>query len=347
MYDLPRLWRHAALLALAASLSACSAARSGAGLVPAPDAAGAAPGAAYATQPDTVPLTYMVSYYYNEITGFSLTANGNATPSVVVSGSNTKLNQPDAFTIDRNSGKFFVANGAYQDRRILIFPKGSNGNVTPKVLGGSNVPVQNTEGLAVDASGRLYVSDYTAKAIYVFAAGASGNTAPIRTIAGSATGLVQPSGMGFDSHGHLYVAQGHDSTAPIEEFAANANGNVAPIATIGGSHTKLLGIFNLVLDKHDRIIVPTAGSIEVFAAGAHGNASPVATIKGNNTTIADVTSVGTDSNGSIYGTNAIDISQLKFSLIVFDSNANGNVAPARILSGSHTRITDNFYPTTY
>ena len=73
--------------------------------------------------------------------------------------------------------------------------------------------------------------------------------------------------MAFDSHGHLYVAQGHDSTAPIEEFAANANGNVAPIATIGGSHTKLLGIFNLVLDKHDRIIVPTAGAIEVFASG--------------------------------------------------------------------------------
>ena len=347
MYDLPRLYRPAALLALAALLSACSAARSGAGLIPTPTTAATAPGAASKTQPDSAALTYTVSYYFNEITGFSLTANGNATPSVVVSGSNTKLNQPDALAIDRSSGKLFVANGAYQDRRILIFPKGANGNVTPKVLGGSNVPVQNTEGLAVDASGRLYVSDYTAKAIYVFAAGASGNTAPIRTIAGAATGLVQPLGMAFDSHGHLYVAQGHDSTAPIEEFAANANGNVAPIATIGGSHTKLLGISNLVLDKHDRIIVPTAGAIEVFASAAHGNVSPVATIKGNNTTIADVTTVGTDANGSIYGTNAIDISQLKFSLIVFDSNANGNVAPARILSGSHTRIVDNFYPTTY
>jgi hypothetical protein len=346
MYDLPRLWRRAALLALAASLTACSA-RSGAALVPTPNAGAAASGAADTIQPDSSQLTFMVSYYFNEITGFSLTANGNATPSLTVSGSKTKLDQPDALAIDRSSGKLFVANGAYQDRRILIFPKGSSGNVAPKVLAGSNVPVQNTEGLAVDASGNLYVSDYTAKAIYVFAAGASGNTAPIRTIAGAATGLVQPFGMSFDSHGHLYVAQGHDSTAPIVEFAANANGNAAPIATIGGSHTKLLGIFNVALDKHDRIIVPTAGSIEIFAAGAHGNVSPVATIKGDNSTIADVTSVGTDSNGSIYGTNAIDISQRKFSLIVFDSNANGNVAPARIISGSHTHIVDDFYPTTY
>ena len=347
MYDLPRLWRRAALLALAASLPACSAERSGAALVPTPNAGATASAAAYTAQPDSSHLTYMVSFALNEIIGFPLTANGNATPSVIVSGSKTKLNQPDALAIDPNSGKLFVANGAYQDRRILIFSKNSNGNVAPKVLAGSNVPIQNTEGLAVDASGNLYVSDYTAKAIYVFAAGATGNTAPIRTIAGTATGLVQPYGIAIDSHGHLYVAQGHDDTAPIEEFAANADGNVAPISTIGGGHTKLLGISDVVLDRHDRIVVPNAGSIEVFAAGAHGNVSPVATIKGSNTTIADVTTVGTDPSGSIYGTNAIDISQRKFSVIVFASNANGNVAPARIISGSHTHVIDTFNPTTY
>jgi hypothetical protein len=347
MNDLPLLCRPAALLALAALLSACSAAHFGAGLIPTPATTPTAPGAAYSSRPDSSQLTYSVSFYLNQIVGFLLSANGNATPSVVVSGSKTKLNQPDALAIDRSSGKLFVANGAYQDHRILIFPKGSNGNTAPQTLAGSNVPIQSTGGLAVDSSGNLYVSDYLAKAIFVFAAGASGNAAPIRTIAGTSTGFVQPYGMAFDSQGHLYVAQGHDDAAPIEEFAALAGGNVAPIATIGGSHTKLLGVTNVVLDKHDRIIVPNGGSIEVFAAGAHGNVSPAATIKGSNTTIADVTTVGTDSNGSIYGTNAINISQLKFSLIVFGSNANGNVAPARILSGSHTHIVDNVYPTTY
>ena len=347
MFHLPRLCRHAALLAFAASLTACSALRSGAALVPTPNTGAATPGANYATQPDTGPLTYMVSFVLNEIIGFPSTAHGNATPSVIISGSKTDLNQPDALAIDPNSGKLLLANGGYQDRRILIFPKNSNGNVAPKVLAGSNVPVQNAAGLAVDAAGNLYVSDYTAKAIYVFAAGATGNTAPIRTIAGSATGLVQPYGISFDSHGHLYVAQGHDDTAPIEEFAANANGNVAPIATIGGSHTKMLGISDVAIDRHDRIIVPNAGCIQIFAAGAHGNVSPVATIKGSNTTIADVTTVGTDASGGIYGTNAIDISQLKFSVVVFASNANGNVAPARIISGSHTHVVDTLYPTTF
>ncbi|HEY1882446.1 MAG TPA: hypothetical protein VGG51_05335 [Candidatus Cybelea sp.] len=338
--------RRLAILAITAGLAACTANRPDAGaFVPQATAPDSTP-AASSPQPDSASLTYVVSYETNEILGFPLAANGNVAPTAIVGGSKTNLDQPDALAIDSASGTFFVANGNYGDHRILIFPKNSNGNVAPKVLGGSSVPIQNTEGLAVDAHGELYVSDYTAKAIYVFAAGASGNTAPIRTIAGVATELVQPLGMSFDSSGHLYVANGHDSTAPVEEFAAGANGNVAPIATIGGSHTKLLGISDVVLDPHNRIMVPNAGCIEIFAAGAHGNVSPAATIKGNKTTIVDLTTLGTDANGSIYGTNVIDIPNLKFSIIVFAHNASGNVAPKRILSGSHTHIIDTFYPTT-
>ncbi len=346
MYQLPR-YRRLAILAITALLAACSASRPDAGaFVPPPTAPPDSKPAGSSVRPDSGALTYVVSYETNEILGFPLTANGNVAPSVIVGGSKTKLDQPDALAIDPASGTFFVANGDYGDRRILIFPKNSNGNVAPKILAGSSVPVEGTYGLAVNAHGELYVSDYTAKAIYVFAAGASGNTAPIRTIAGDATELVQPLGMSFDSSGHLYVANSHDSTAPVEEFAAGANGNVAPIATIGGSHTKLLGISDVVLDTHDRIVIPNAGSIEIFAAGSHGNVSPAVTIKGKKTTIVDLTTVGTDASGSIYGTNAVDIQNLKFSIIVFAHNADGNVAPQRTISGTHTHIIDAFYPTT-
>src|SRR5581483_5630045 len=340
---LPHYHRNLAALAFAASLTGCAA--SPGGVLPQSKTT-AAQGAASRARRDGATMSYVVSFPLSAILGFPLTAHGNVTPAVKIAGSQTKLNEPSGFAIDRGSGKLFAINGAYGDRRILIFPKNSDGNVAPQVLAGSNVPVQNSEGLAVDSSGRLYVSDYTAKAIYVFAAGATGNSAPIRTIAGSATGLVQPLGMSFDSHGHLYVAQGHDDVAPIEEFAANANGNAAPIATIGGSHTKLLGIQNVVLDRHDRIIVPNAGAIEIFAAGSHGNVAPAALIKGGNTTIVDVVTAGTDPNGSIYGTNA-DTQNQKYSVIVFDSSANGNVAPARIISGSHTDVVDVLYPNAY
>jgi hypothetical protein len=347
MSSQPLYQRGVAFLALAAWLTGCSAAQPNATAFVPQTNGDSARSAGVGAQPDTGPLTYVASFALNEILGFPLTANGNVSPTVKIAGSKTKLNEPSGLAIDPSSGKIFVVNGGYQDRRILIFPKSSNGNVAPAVLGGSNVPVQSSEGLAVDSSGRLYVSDYTAKAIYVFAAGATGNTAPIRTIAGSATGLTEPVGMSLDSHGHLYVAQLRNDTAPIEEFAANANGNAAPIATIGGNHTKLLGVQSVVLDKHDRIIVPNSGSVDIFAAGSQGNVAPTKIIKGSNTTIVDPVTAGTDPNASIYVTNTIDIQHAKYSLIVFDSNANGNVAPARIISGSHTDVIDTIYPTTF
>ncbi len=337
--------RHVAAVALACAVAGCSAGHQSPGaFIPATTGAAAQP-AAFPAQPDGGSMMYVVDFMGNEILGFPSTAHGNVAPAVVVGGSKTKLDQPAALAIDSASGKIFVANGHVGDHRILIFPKNADGNVAPQVLAGSNVPIQSTEGLAVDASGKLFVSDYVAKAIYVFAAGATGNTAPIRTISGSATKLVQPYGMSFDSAGHLYVANGHDSIAPIEEFAAGANGNVAPIATIGGSHTKLLGVGSISVDKQNRIVVADGGAIDVFAAGAHGNVAPVHVIKGSATTIADVYSVGTDAQSTIYGTNAIDISHDKFSIVVFASNADGNVAPLRVLAGSHTHIKDPQDPT--
>ncbi len=49
--------------------------------------------------------------------------------------------------------------------------------------------------MAVDNNGLIYVTAASSDAILVFAANANGNVAPLRTIAGANTGLVNPRAM--------------------------------------------------------------------------------------------------------------------------------------------------------
>ena len=186
---------------------------------------------------------------------------------------------------------------------------------------------------------RLYVADYDANAIFVFAAGVSGNVAPIRTIAGAATELSEPSGVTFDSAGDLYVANG----GSVLKFSKNANGNVAPLATLSGSNTGIGYIISVSFDPTGRLIVAEDAAVSIFAKGASGNTAPVAIISGAKTGLATVTTAGVDATGKIYAT---VIHNFKKSYVrVFANTANGDVAPLRTLAGPNTHVDDTFFPT--
>jgi sugar lactone lactonase YvrE len=277
------------------------------------------------------------------ILGWPSTTTGNVAPTVNISGSNTGLTNPVGFTVD-GQGNLYAVNDS--DHQIEIFPAGSNGNVTPQILGGSNVPISGSEGVAVDSSGQIYFSDYENPKILVFAAGSTGNATPIRTIAGSNTGLTEPVGMAFDSQNHLYVANYSGSGVAIVEFDANANGNVAPIGTIGeangGGKTTLYEAFNMAINDKDEIVVAneSTGAIDIFKS-ANGNHKPSKVIQGSNTGITDPTSIGIDAKGYMYVTNFAGSGA---EILVFSPSAKGNVAPVRVISGSSTTITDSFYP---
>ncbi|HET6275659.1 MAG TPA: hypothetical protein VFE16_06995 [Candidatus Cybelea sp.] len=295
------------------------------------------------TTPPKSATMFVTSRGDSAILGFPSSAHGDATPSVVIAGNKTGLDEPIGFAFDRASGRIYASNDP--GTSVLIFPKGANGNVAPQILGGSKVPIQASEGIAVDSSGEIYVSDYEASAIYVFAAGATGNSAPIRTIAGGKTRLDEPVGMAFDSKGHLYVANPYDPIEPILEFAAGATGNVAPIGVLHGKHTTIVSDFeNISVDGHDRIVVANSKSILVFAAGAHGDVPPESIVEGPKTKIAHLLSVGTDSGSNIYASQWKPNSG-KFSLLVFRAGAKGNEPPLRELAGPDTEMSDAHYPT--
>ena len=73
---------------------------------------------------------------------------------------------------------------------ILIFPAGSNGAVTPQSISGTNTGLTAPTDVKVDKSFNIYVADEKAGqgVVYVFAAGATGNVAPVATL--NATGAL-------------------------------------------------------------------------------------------------------------------------------------------------------------
>ena len=143
------------------------------------------------------------------------------------------------------------------------------------------------DGLALDSSGNLYVVNDLSQfggvdTVTVYAPGASGNAAPIRTITGSATGMDGAAFDAVDSSGTLYVTNGYANSVTI--YAPGANGNAAPLATIAGSNTNINRPQGIALDSGGNMYVANSGgtSIVVFAAGSNGNVAPIRTIGGSN-----------------------------------------------------------------
>lgn len=141
-------------------------------------------------------------------------------------------------------------------------------------------------GGVVFAGGRLWVANYGNDTLTAYALGGSGDVTPVATIAGSATQLAHPKGLGVDASGNMLVA--NQFGASVTVYPSTASGNIAPIRMITGLSTGLSGPSSVDIDTQGRIYVADsfANRVQVFAAGASGNVAPVAAYSGTNTGIA-------------------------------------------------------------
>ncbi len=73
-------------------------------------------------------------------------------------------------------------------------------------------------------------------ALYVYARTSNGNFAPIRSIAGAATGFSTPYGMVVDTVNNEVIVT-NDGANSITVYGLTASGNVAPLRTISGAAT--------------------------------------------------------------------------------------------------------------
>ena len=184
------------------------------------------------------------------------------------------------------------------------------------------------------AQEELFVTNSNSNSVTVYSRTASGNTAPIRILAGPATGLAGPSGILVDTVNEELVVANLALPYSVTVYPRTASGNVAPLRTITGAGTMLDGPRGVAVDvqNNELIVANRAGfSITVYARTANGNAGPIRTIGGNQTGLSNPWGVVLDPyNGEFV------VANNGGSMTVYARTAFGNLPPLRITTGSET-----------
>jgi sugar lactone lactonase YvrE len=277
---------------------------------------------------------YVANSGANASTIYPANAVGNATPTAIITGTNTSLDSPHGIAVD-GEGRLYVTNPA--TNAITIYAAGAIGNAIPvATIAGPHTGLQLPIALAFDATGRLYVANRTGFSVTVYAPRATGDAAPAATIAGPNTGLHVPEALAIDGAGRLYVANLSGNTIAI--FDPRATGNVTPAALIAGPDTELSAPFGLAFDGTGRLYVAGAPNvntnfISVYPAGATGNAAPIAAILGAHTAVDRPSGLVVDDAGRLYVTNFSSNN-----VTVYSSGATGDATPAVIIAGINTAL---------
>ena len=241
------------------------------------------------------------------------------------------------------SSKLYVADAT--SNKIWIFAAEASHDVDAVPLAtieGSHTGLNVPEGVAVDATGRLYVSNFNSNTITLYAPGASGDTPPADVIAGFNTQLDHPLGLTFDAAGRFYVVNDLGPGAgAVTVYAAGAVGNVAPSASIGGPSTGLNNPWGVAVDGAGRIYVsnPGATSILIYPAGAAGDVAPAATIAGPTTGLNKPLGIVLDAPGRQHGGQQLYVGNFDGDAItVYSAVANGDAAPFATIGGLGTGL---------
>jgi 6-phosphogluconolactonase (cycloisomerase 2 family) len=181
------------------------------------------------------------------------------------------------------------------------------------------------------ATHKLYVADSTSNAITVYASAATGNSAPLRRIHGTATGLNQPSFLALDAAGDLFVANLAGNS--ITEYAPNASGNAVPIAVLSGGVTQLSSPSAIALDATGRVYVANFASsgsyITVYHANPNGGVAPSQTIFDS---VGFYQIAGLAVHGTTIYASVIDLA-FNTEINEYPTTSNGIVSPSAQISG--------------
>ena len=240
---------------------------------------------------------------------------------------------------------------------MLAYSSGSSGDVAPldTISTTATTGLSYAQGIAVDSAGQIYVADdgpggVGFGSVFVYAAGSNAGTAPIATISGTDTGLVEPKGIALDTNGNIYVT----------DFVEAAVFVYPPLAISG------TGQLNDPNRRHRReqrqpehagrhrsgfrrrnlcggLRHPQRGCL---FGGSNGSVAPIATISGTNTSLRTPVGLALDSSRNIYvadGGRPSVYPPILGSVFVYPSLAISgtgllNEAPIATISGSATGL---------
>ncbi len=181
--------------------------------------------------------------------------------------------------------------------KVVAYRKMAEGDEKPlRVLEGQHTRLEDAHGIAIDTKNQwMFVANhghssnpripgggsFNPPSITVYPLKASGDTAPIRIIAGPQTQMNWPAGIYLDQEaGELYVANDVENSVLV--FRTTDEGDAAPLRVLKGSRTGLenpTGVF--VEAKNQELVVANMGnhSATVYPRTASGNIPPLRTIR--------------------------------------------------------------------
>jgi len=248
--------------------------------------------------------------------------------------------------------------------KILVFAPATSGTMTAnpiRTIAGPAANLDQADRIAVDTAGNIYlweegsdpvVPPVTPTTIVEFAAGASGNVAPIRTIDVAQYPNLNgdngyPAGLAVDANGNIVFAvsnlptdtnPGQTESDQIEIFTPSQSGNATPARTISGPQSQLTQIAGLALDPKGNIYVEMVDystnnnpAILQFTGGADPTTSsaPVTAIAGSKTMLSRffLESLAVDAAGNTYVLDYTFPGVTTNYLLRFAPGATGNVTP--------------------
>jgi hypothetical protein len=192
----------------------------------------------------------------------------------------------------------------------------------------------------------MYVFNVLTTDVLVYAAGSTGNVAPIADINGPKTNLYSPSGVAVSPlNGDIYVANQTNGKSHTPEyrgyvliFPPNATGDTPPIGVIAGGETNLDDPIGIAFDASGKLYVANSlgrKGIDVFAAGSTGDVAPTQIIAGTATQLVQVQQAVPDASLNVHAVSFGAGEYGKSVVLTFAAGANGNVAPLQQIDDAH------------
>lgn len=263
---------------------------------------------------------------------------GGGTPTPTPSPTATPTPNPTA------TGKLYVSNSGGDS--ILRFDNAftANADVAPAAtISGANTTLNSPSFMTLDAAAdRLYVANRGDLSVVIFdgVSTKTGNIAPTRTIAGTATGLLQPIDVALDKgRDLLYVADDIDIFVFNAASAATTNGNVAFARDISPG----FAVSAIFLDAtNNRLFVAdqAADAVAIFdnASSLNGTVTANRVVQGTATHLAVPSGVTVDGAGRLIVSNVGNGTTIPPTITIYANaaTADGNLAPVAEITGSST-----------